>query len=305
MHYLNDDLLKKSRPMKNKEIALKLSEIAKLLEEQGANPFRSNAYRRAARTLEDLAGSVADLIESKGVSGLIELPGIGEGIARSIIEYVRTGRMSRLESLSGGQDPVALFEQIPGVGTKLAHRLIEILHIDSLEALEVAAHNDRLQQVPGFSKNKIEMVQVWLTHILGYRRPQSQGRGAITEPPVDLILQIDRLYRKKAEEGELPKIAPKRFNPDGKAWLPVMHMTRKKWHFTALFSNTQRAHELDRTGDWVVIFFYDDLHHEGQHTVVTETRGSLIGKRIVRGREGECRDHYLHVRDKPVKKTIG
>lgn len=288
--------LKKDRPMKNKEIAVKLSEIAELLEEQGANPFRSNAYRRAARTLEDLAEPVAELIEREGVSGLIELPGIGEGIARSIIEYVRIGRMSRLESLSGGQDPVALFEQIPGIGTKLAHRLIEILHIDSLEALELAAHNGRLQQVPGFSKNKIEMVKVWLTHILGYRRPQSQGRGAIAEPPVDLILQIDRLYRKKSDEGDLPKIAPKRFNPEGRAWLPIMHMTRKKWHFTALFSNTQRAHELDRTGDWVVIFFYDDLHHEGQHTVVTETRGSMVGKRVVRGRESECREHYLHVR---------
>ena len=287
--------------MKNKEITRKLNEIAELLEKQAANPFRSNAYRRAARTLEDLAEPVSDLIESKGVSGLIELPGIGEGIARSIIEYVRTGRMSRLESLRGGQDPVALFEQIPGVGTKLAHRLIEILHIDSLEALEMAVHNNRLQQVPGFSKKKIEMVELWLTHILGYRHPRSQARGPIAEPPVDLILQIDRLYRKKADEGELPKISPKRFNPDGKAWLPVMHMTRKKWHFTGLFSNTQRAHKLERTGDWVVIFFYDDLHHEGQHTVVTETRGSLIGKRVVRGRESECWEHYMHAPKKQAE----
>ena len=145
------------------------------------------------------------------------------------------------------------------------------------------------------------MVELWLTHILGYRHPRSQARGPIAEPPVDLILQIDRLYRKKADEGELPKISPKRFNPDGKAWLPVMHITRKKWHFTGLFSNTQRAHKLERTGDWVVIFFYDDLHHEGQHTVVTETRGSLIGKRVVRGRESECWEHYKHAPKKQAE----
>ena len=87
-------------------------------------------------------------------------------------------------------------------------------------------------------------------------------------------------------------IAPKRFNPEGKSWLPVMHITRHGWHFTVLFSNTARAHELERTHDWVVIYFYDDQHHEGQHTVVTETRGPLTGQRVVRGREAECGEYY-------------
>jgi hypothetical protein len=42
----------------------------------------------------------------------------------------------------------------------------------------------------------------------------------------------------------LRKIVPKRFNPRGEAWLPVLHTRRGDWHFTFLFSNTQRAHEL-------------------------------------------------------------
>ncbi|NIW87025.1 MAG: DNA-binding protein, partial [Gammaproteobacteria bacterium] len=84
-------------------------------------------------------------------------------------------------------------------------------------------------------------------------------------------------------------IAPLRFNPTNEAWLPILHTTRDHWHFTVLFSNTARAHELDRTRDWVVIYYYDDHHQEGQHTVVTETRGPLAGKRVVRGRESECR----------------
>jgi len=66
---------------------------------------------------------------------------------------------------------------------------------------------------------------------------------------------------------------------------------RGQWHFTALFSNTARGHELGKTRDWVVIYLYDDRHTE-QHTVVTETRGALVGKRVVRGREAECRAHY-------------
>jgi putative hydrolase len=71
-----------------------------------------------------------------------------------------------------------------------------------------------------------------------------------------------------------------------------MHENVGGWHFTALFSNTARAHELKRTRDWVVIYFYNDHHEEGQHTVVTETSGPLAGKRVVRGRETECRAYY-------------
>ena len=140
-------------------------------------------------------------------------------------------------------------------------------------------------------------MQAWLTHVLGYRRPRPEPQKTIAEPPVGLLLKIDELYRKKAEAGELPTIAPKRFNPGGEAWLPIMHTTRQGWHFTALYSNTARAHQLDRVKDWVVIFFYDDQHHEGQHTVVTETRGTAIGQRVVRGREQECNEYYAEQGD--------
>jgi putative hydrolase len=280
----------------NQDIADKLLEIATLLEEQGANPYRVSAYRNAASVIRNLPQPVSEIVARKDFQGLVALPGIGEGIARSIYEYVALGHMSRLESLKGGRDPVALFETIPGIGPKLAHRIIEHLHIDSLEALEVAAHNHRLEKVPGFSARKVAMVQAWLAQVLGRQRPGAQPHEPFTEPSVQLILQVDQQYRKKAGAAELPKIAPKRFNPEGKAWLPVMHVTKQRWHFTALFSNTARAHQLKRTQDWVVIYFYDDQHHESQHTVVTETHGDLTGQRVVRGREEECREYYAAVR---------
>ena len=107
-----------------------------------------------------------------------------------------------------------------------------------------------------------------------------------------MLLDVDREYREKALGGKLPTIAPRRFNPTGEAWLPVLHADRNGWHFTALHSNTAQAHQLIRTRDWVVLYFYDDQHVEGQHTVVTETHGPLAGRRVVRGREAECREHY-------------
>jgi DNA polymerase (family X) len=103
---------------------------------------------------------------------------------------------------------------------------------------------------------------------------------------------VDREYREKAEAGSLRRIAPKRFNPTGEAWLPVLHTARDNWRFTALFSNTRKAHELGKTKDWVVIYTQSDTEPESQATVVTEKRGPLSGCRVVRGREAECGLHY-------------
>ena len=97
---------------------------------------------------------------------------------------------------------------------------------------------------------------------------------------------MDREYREKAAAGQLVKIAPRRFNPSHVAWLPVLHTTRGRRHYTALFSNTALAHLLARTDDWVVIY-WDDARGERQSTVVTADHGRLKGRRIVRGREAE------------------
>lgn len=110
-------------------------------------------------------------------------------------------------------------------------------------------------------------------------------------PSIDLLLAVDAEYREKAAAGHLKKIAPKKFNPEGKAWLPVMNVHRDVWRFTVLFSNTERAHELGKTHDWVVLY-YDSGHGEQKCTVVTEHKGPLQGRRVVRGREKEGMEHY-------------
>ena len=119
-------------------------------------------------------------------------------------------------------------------------------------------------------------------------------------PDVGLLLEIDREYRDKAHAGELRRIAPRRMNPEGAAWLPVLHTRFGPWHFTALFSNTERAHELHRIWDWVVIYFSDSEGDDGQVTVVTERRGALTGQRVVRGREPECARYYAALRAAPT-----
>jgi putative hydrolase len=275
----------------NTGIAMKLEEMAELLEQQGANPFRIRAYRQAAETVSTLDPDLAGLLRQEGINGLIALPHIGKGIATSISEIIQTGRWIQLERLRGTLDPSHLFQTVPGIGPDLAQRIHDQLHIDTLEALENAAFDGSLVEIKGIGNRRLEALRASLATMLGPTRSRRRTAGHAS-PSLDLVLKIDRIYQDMAKAGELPRIAPKRFNPEGKAWLPVMHIEEAGWHFSAMFSNTALAHRLGRTDDWVVIFFYDDNQQEGQQTVVTETRGPLIGMRVVRGREQACRDYY-------------
>ena len=270
----------------NQAIADKLLELADLLEQQNANPFRVSAYRRAAKTVASHPEPLDQLAKREGTEGLDRLPTIGRSIALAIEEMLRTGRWQQLERLRGTLDPEQVFQAIPGIGPELARRIHETLEIESLTDLETAAHDGRLEQVSGVGPRRARMIAAALGQML-QRRP-ARTRGASAGPGVELLLDVDREYRAKSAAGKLRKIAPRRFNPSGEAWLPILHTQREDWHVTALFSNTARAHDLGKTDDWVVLYFHTDHGPEAQCTVVTETTGPLEGHRVVRGREAEC-----------------
>lgn len=275
----------------NQVVADKLREMAALLEAQGASPYRAAAYRKAADTVVATQRPLREIFDAEGAAGLDALPHIGRGIAAAIAELLASGRWSQLERLRGSLDPVQLFQSVPGIGPELARRIHDELHVDTLEALEAAAHDARLERLRGVGARRAAAMRAALASMLNrLRRRAPTAPGAATpQPPVRMLLEVDAEYRAKAAADSLPKIAPRRFNPDGAAWLPVLHARRDAWHFTALYSNTETAHKLGRTRDWVVLYFYDGDHVEGQCTVVTETRGALAGERVVRGREDECR----------------
>jgi DNA polymerase (family 10) len=273
--------MSKNKP-DNQEIAENLERIADLLASQNANPHRVRAYRHGAAIVRELKQPVSDLLDEKGAEALQDLPGIGSGLAGTITEFVKTGRLGLLDRLQGEISPVALFASIPGIGPELANRIHDELDIENLEELELAAHDGRLANVEGFGQRRLEALRDVLAGILsrtGRRRARRFSRRIEAlpeneEPPVEILLDVDDEYRRRAEKDELKKIAPRRFNPGRKAWLPIMHTERGDWSFTALFSNTAR---------------------EQQFTVVTDEKGELAGKRVVRGRELECREFYWKV----------
>ena len=275
----------------NQGIADKLCQVADLLAQQGSNPFRVSAYRRAADAVAQERRDLREILEAEGVEGLLGLPHVGPGIAAAIVEMLETGRWSQLDRLRGTLDPVRVFQTVPGIGPALGQRVHDTLGIDTLEALEIAAHDGRLEAVHGIGSRRAAAVRGALQNLLSSTRTvrRRPDRNPTDSPDAATLLDVDREYREKARVGQLRLIAPRRFNPEGKAWLPVLHTRRGRWHFTALYSNTARAHDLGRTQDWVIVYFYDDDHREGQHTIVTETQGELAGERVVRGREAECR----------------
>lgn len=275
----------------NATIAANLSEFADLLERQGAGVFRIRAYRNAAAAIEESDRSLDEVFWSSGADGLAGLPAIGKSIAAAIAEMIMTGRWTQLERLRGATDSEKLFSTIPGIGKKLAAKIHGSLDVDTLEALEAAAHDGRLARVPGMGRRRVELIKGLLAARLGRRRIQKRRHG-VHLPPIKDLLDVDTTYRNKAASGELRLIAPKRFNPENKAWLPVLHAMRGDWHYTVLFSNTRLAHALDRTRDWVIVYFHKDQDLEGQCTIVTETRGALRGKRVVRGHEKACELFY-------------
>jgi DNA polymerase (family X) len=273
----------------NSQIARRLDELANLLEAQGANPFRVSAYRRGAMAIAGLPEPVSSLYERQGIEALERIPHIGHRLAIAIRGLIETGRLPMLEHLRGEIDPVKLLQSVPAIGPIQAERLHHDLGIDTLEELEAAAHDGRLADLAGFGSKRVAGIVDSLASRLGrVRQPQGDPSWNV---PVEELLDVDREYREAVRAGRLPTIAPRRFNPRKEAWLPILHTQRGDRHYTALFSNTARAHRLGTIHDWVIL--YQD-GESGQHqcTVITSRHGPLEGRRIVRGREAECQEYF-------------
>ena len=269
----------------NREIAARLDEAAWLLRDQGADPYRVNAYLRAAATVRRWPQSLDTVFRERGLDGLELLPGVGPGIARAIRELITRGRLPMLDRLRGAADSVALLMTVSGIGRRLALRLHDDLGIQTLEDLEAAAHDGRLEHVAGFGVKRLSGIRDSLAHRLGRVRASSERAG--NDVPIAELLDVDREYRNAAAAGTLRTIAPRRFNATGEAWLPILHTRRGPRRYTALFSNTARAHRAAKTRDWVVLYV-EGSGRERQYTVLTAARGPLRGRRIVAGREDEC-----------------
>ncbi len=270
----------------NEQIAQRFDEVARILNARNENSYRVEAWRYAATSLRRLPVPVSELYAREGEAGLGKLPGVGDHIVSALRDILLTGRLAVLDHLREETEPAVILQSVPGIGPVQAARLHHDLGISSLEDLESAAQSGLLRSFAGFGEKRIAGIVDSLASRLGRLRPQYNFDVPV-DVPVHVLLDIDREYRQSAASGRLRRIAPRRFNPKHEVWLPVLHTFRNKRRYTALYSNTARAHQLGKTNDWVVICG-DGQPGANQWTIVTARRGPLRGQRIVRGREAEC-----------------
>jgi DNA polymerase (family X) len=141
---------------RNDELADSFELLADMLELDGADAFRLQAYRRAATRIRETAVPAAQLaLEGKAT----QLSGIGSTIEAKIVELAQTGDLQALAKLRG-RIPPGLVEvmHVPGLGPKTARKLWQELGVESLDDLRAAAEAHRLQALPGLGAKSEEKV---------------------------------------------------------------------------------------------------------------------------------------------------
>ena len=144
--------------MKNFELARMFEKIADALEIKGENQFKVIAYRKVSRILKDFPEDIEKVYRE---GRLREIPGIGEGIAKKISEYLKTGEMKKYrEALDGIPQGLLELLDIPNLGPKTIKLAHEKLGVKNLEDLKRVIEDGSLAKLPGMGAKKVENIRV-------------------------------------------------------------------------------------------------------------------------------------------------
>ncbi len=165
--------------MLNLKIAKIFYQIAELYTMKD-DKFRPRAYERAARLVESMEEDLEDMYKKGGVKALMQVPGIGKGLAEHIEEYAKTGKIKIFEKLKR-EVPIDLdsFSAVEGVGPKMLMALYKNLKIRNIRDLEYAARAGKVRTLPRFGekteKNILRSIGLSREHrgrfLLGYVSP--------------------------------------------------------------------------------------------------------------------------------------
>lgn len=143
--------------MKNKEISALFEKMADLMEFKGKNPFKVSAYRKAARIIGDLTRDIEEISHD---GELKAIPGVGEGIAQKISEYLETGKVGAYEELHEGvSDELMALMSIPGMGPKTLSLIHGEVGIKDMADLSRALDDGSLIGLPAMGEKKVENIR--------------------------------------------------------------------------------------------------------------------------------------------------
>ena len=178
-YYLYDPIL----PVKNREVAGLLYEMAELLELHAENRFKIIAFSKAARAIESLPEDISLVCREKRLQSI---PGVGKAIAQKVEEYLRTGQILAHEELLAKTPPgLVKLLQISGLGPKTVFMLHEKLNITNLEELENAAKEHRIRRLPRMGPTRETNI---LKSIERYKKRSTRILFSTAEPIVNDIL---------------------------------------------------------------------------------------------------------------------
>ncbi len=146
--------------MLNSEIAKMFEEIADMLElEDGDYRFEVRAYRKAALSLNTMQEDVGYIYKKGGAEALMEISGIGKGLAGKIIEYINTGKMAKHEQLKK-KYPIDFenLTRIPGIGAKKAFKLYKYLKVKDVRDLKEVLAKHKIRDLEGFGEKSEEEI---------------------------------------------------------------------------------------------------------------------------------------------------
>jgi len=180
--------------------------------------FRPRAYERAARLIESMEDDLEDIYKKSGVKGLMEIEGVGKGMAEHIEEFLKTGKIRKFEQLKK-QAPIDLesFSAVEGVGPKMLMALYKNLGVKNIRDLEKAARRGQVRTLPRFGEkteeNILRSIELSREHrgrfLLGYVSPivSKIDRDLASVPGVKKSIACGSFRRRMETIGDIDLLA--------------------------------------------------------------------------------------------------
>jgi DNA polymerase (family X) len=176
--------------MDNITIARLLDETAALLEIDAADPFRIRSYRRAAEAVEQQTTQLSTLVDEP--KRLLEIPGIGKGMAANIVALLTTGTLPLREELLVKYRPTMLeLLRLPGMGPKTVALVWSALQVCDIDTLEEAAKAGHLAKLPRMGE---KFTVKLLKGIEDHRKNSSRFRIDKAQGYADTIGELIRAF---------------------------------------------------------------------------------------------------------------
>ena len=180
--------------------------------------FRPRAYEKAARLIESMEDDLENIYKKSGVKGLMEIEGVGKGMAEHIEEYVKTGKIKNFEKLKRDA-PIDLdsFSSVEGVGPKMILALYKNLGVKNIRDLEKVAREGKVRSLPRFGQkseeNILRSIQLSREHrgrfLLGFVSPivSKMEKELASVPGVQKVLACGSFRRRRETIGDIDILA--------------------------------------------------------------------------------------------------